>query len=84
MGSAARGGGSSSRSGKARRIEMAPKKRTLGRPVGPDTVEVFYPRHRFKSGARIVSVTIATHTPKGKPKNVKPLHRPKRRPWREG
>jgi len=63
---------------------MVRKKPSLARSVGPDKVEVFYPRRRFKSGARIASVTIATYTPKGKPKNVKPLHRPKRRAWREG
>ncbi len=62
---------------------MAPKKTSSGRSVGPDKVEVFYPQHQFKSGASIASVTIATHFRKLKAKNEKPLHRPKRRPWRD-
>jgi hypothetical protein len=62
---------------------MARKKQAIGRPVGPDSVVVLHPRRRFKSGARIVSVTISTTNPKIKDTSGKPLHRPKHRPWRD-
>ena len=58
---------------------MARKKYVIGKPVGPDKVEVFHPNRRFRSGAIVTTVSISTFSPKGAGGTDRPLHRPKRR-----